>query len=211
MLDFTIAVFGECGQGKSTLLTKISDVYRQKYDKSEDEPIEFEASASLTSVTSKVRQVTSGNMTLVDSPGLNDPNKTRTDKLIFLELVNTIRETLQSKDKGINMFIQCIMPDKSDRIRKSVIQTMMNFLLILSVFHRDTSIQELELCHPKIAIVFNNVSKKECGYLKVLERIDAYKQLLLEEAIEFYCEKISDDTYIGNKKWKGIKKAVMES
>ena len=105
MLRFTIAVFGECGQGKSTLLTKISDVYRQKHDKIEDEPIEFEASASLTSVTSKVRQVTSGNMTLVDSPGLNDPNKTRTDKLIFLELVNTIRETLQSKDKGINMFV----------------------------------------------------------------------------------------------------------
>ena len=103
------------------------------------------------------------------------------------------------------------MPDKSDRIRKSVIQTMMNFLLILSVFHRDTSIKDLELCHPKMAIVFNNVSLKECGYDKVLDRIEAYKQLLLEEAIEFYCEKISDDTYIGQKKWKEIKKDVMES
>ena len=62
-----------------------------------------------------------------------------------------------------------------------------------------------------MAIVFNNVSLKECGYDKVLDRIEAYKQLLLEEAIEFYCEKISDDTYIGQKKWKEIKKDVMES
>ena len=30
---FTIAVFGECGQGKSTLLSKISEVYREKYNK----------------------------------------------------------------------------------------------------------------------------------------------------------------------------------
>ena len=29
---FTIAVFGECGQGKSTLLTKISEVYNEKYN-----------------------------------------------------------------------------------------------------------------------------------------------------------------------------------
>ena len=30
---FTIAVFGECGQGKSTLLSKISEIYREKYNK----------------------------------------------------------------------------------------------------------------------------------------------------------------------------------
>ena len=29
----TVAVFGECGQGKSTLLTEISKVYNEQYNK----------------------------------------------------------------------------------------------------------------------------------------------------------------------------------
>ena len=65
----------------------------------------FEASKSLTAVTSNVRIATSGRMTLIDTPGLNDPNKTRTDKLIFIDMVNTIREPLKSPDQGISMFI----------------------------------------------------------------------------------------------------------
>jgi hypothetical protein len=87
-------------------------------------------------------------MTLIDSPGFNDPNKARTDKAIFMDLINTIREPLKSPEQGITMFIQCIMPDKSDRIRQSVINSMMNFLLILSVFHKDTTVADLKKCHP---------------------------------------------------------------
>ena len=87
-------------------------------------------------------------MTLIDSPGLNDPNKLRTDKSIFMDLISNLREPLKSPDKGISMFIQCIMPDKSDRIRKSVITSMLNFLLILSVFHEDTTVEDLKRCHP---------------------------------------------------------------
>ena len=29
--EFSIAVFGECGQGKSTLLSKISEIYSNKF------------------------------------------------------------------------------------------------------------------------------------------------------------------------------------
>ena len=57
----------------------------------------FDASKSLVSVTSHVKIAKRGYMTLIDSPGLNDPNKTRTDKQIFLDLINTIRETLKSE------------------------------------------------------------------------------------------------------------------
>lgn len=114
---FTIAVFGECGQGKSTLLSKISEVYREKYNQNDSYCLKFDASPSLMSVTSVVKIAKSGNMTLIDSPGFNDPNKARTDKAIFMDLINTIREPLKSPEQGITMFIQCIMPDKSDRIR----------------------------------------------------------------------------------------------
>ena len=98
-------------------------------------------------------------MTLVDTPGFNDPNKTRSDKHIHMEFVETVRETLKSPYEGISVFVQCIMPDESDRIRKSVIKTMMNFLLMLSVFNRDITVEEIRKCHPKMAVVFNHVSK----------------------------------------------------
>ena len=92
--EFTIGVFGECGQGKSTLLNKIYQVYKEKYNK-DDGHIVFNASPSLMSVTSIVKIAKSGNMTLIDSPGFNDPNKLRTDKNIFMDLVNTIRLPLK--------------------------------------------------------------------------------------------------------------------
>ena len=77
--EFSIAVFGECGQGKSTLLSKISDIYREKFDVS-SEALEFFAKKSLVAITSNVKMAKRGNMTLIDSPGMNDPNKTRSDK-----------------------------------------------------------------------------------------------------------------------------------
>ena len=87
---------------------------------------------------------------------------------------------------------------------------MTSVLLILSVFHRETSVEELKRCHPRMAIVYNNVSKNE-DYSLVLERIDKYKSLLLEDTIEFYCEKISDDTTIDGKSWLNLKKSIMEA
>ena len=91
-----------------------------------------------------------GNMTLIDTPGFNDPNKIRSDKHIHMEFVGTVREILKSPHEGISSFIQCILPDESDRIRKSSIKTMMNFLLMLSVFNRDTTVEEIMRCHPKM-------------------------------------------------------------
>ena len=134
-------------------------MYNEQYNKKEKTELIFDASPNLMSVTAYVKTAKSGNMTLIDTPGFNDPNKARTDKAIFMDLINTIRVPLRSSHKGITMFIQCIMPDKSDRIRQSVITSMMNFLLILSIFHKDTTVQDLKKCHPHMAIVFNNVSK----------------------------------------------------
>ena len=84
---------------------------------------------------------------------------------------------------------------------------MMNFLLIISAFHRDTTVEDIEKCHPKIVVIFNNVSKYE-DYNLVLERIDIYKSLLLECAVEFYCNEISDETAIQGVKWKDFKKEI---
>ena len=74
LAPFTICVFGECGQGKSTLLNKLSEIYI-KIDGNTSSPLVFKASKSLTTITSCVRIASSGNMTLIDTPGLNDPYK----------------------------------------------------------------------------------------------------------------------------------------
>ena len=64
---------------------------------------------------------------------------------------------------------------------------------MLSAFHRDTTVQDIKNCHPKMATVFNHVSKNE-NFNHTLETIDKYKTLLTSESIEFYTDFISDDT-----------------
>ena len=62
-----------------------------------------------------------------------------------------------------------------------------------------------------MAIVFNNVSKKQSAQ-NFIEKISTYKELLTEEAVKFYCDEISDGTIItGNKQfsWKDMKNKVI--
>ena len=96
-LDKLIACsFGECGAGKSTWLSLLSDIYEKQYERaSKGEKISFEHAQSIESVTTVVRIASAGNMTLIDSPGTNDPNKLRTDQRIQVELINLIRDLLK--------------------------------------------------------------------------------------------------------------------
>ena len=93
-------------------------------------------------------------MTLIDTPGFNDTNVTRTDKSILNELIKIIRPMLYDSNKGITSFIQCIMPDESDRIRATSIKAMNTMLFILNSFDPRTDITN----HPRIILIFNNVS-----------------------------------------------------
>ena len=61
-----------------------------------------------------------------------------------------------------------------------------------------------------MAVVFNHVSKYT-DYTLVCERIDKYKDIIKEDAVEFYCHQISDDTFINDKKWKDLKKSVQSN
>ena len=151
---------GECGQGKSTFLSKVSEIYSNEFNEtSKNVQIEFDASKSFDAVTGFVRMASNGSMTLIDTPGLNDPDKMRSDKMIFMDLINTVRLPFRSPTQGISRFIQCMMPDESDRIRKTAIMTMLDLLLILSVFNSDTTAEQLRDSHPKISVIFNHVSR----------------------------------------------------
>ena len=93
-------------------------------------------------------------MTLIDTPGFNDTNVQRSDKNILNELIKIIRPMLYDSQKGISSFIQCIMPDESDRIRATSIKAMNTMLFILNSFDLKANIKN----HPKMILIFNNVS-----------------------------------------------------
>ena len=82
-------VFGECGQGKSTTLNHIVDLVKEQFPDHKGNGCNFKHGKSLRAVTSYVQQGTIGNMTLIDTPGLNDAEADRSDKRIFLEMINT--------------------------------------------------------------------------------------------------------------------------
>ena len=88
------------------------------------------------------------------------------------------------------------MQDRSERIRDSVLNTMLNILLILSVFNSETKLEDLKN-HPSFIIVFNSVSRYKSRE-ESKEKIASYKSLLTEKVQRFYCSvsMISDETEI---------------
>ena len=84
-------VFGECGQGKSTTLNEIVELYVEKYHKGLEHGCKFKSMASFRSVTSCVQLASVGDMILIDTPGLNDPDAARSDKNIHIEMIKNLR------------------------------------------------------------------------------------------------------------------------
>ena len=91
----------------------------------------------------------------------------------MIELIKTIRPMLYDKNQGINSFIQCVMPDSSDRLRATSMKAMNNVLFTLNSMHELTDIKN----HPKFIVIFNDVSL----YEKVsLDKIDEHKKQIHE-------------------------------
>lgn len=75
--------FGECGTGKSTSLTLIARIYKAQHkEECKGEEVKFSSGKSIQAVTTKVKVVKIGNMTLIDTPGTNDSDKSRGDSRI---------------------------------------------------------------------------------------------------------------------------------
>ena len=99
MIDrWTTCFFGECGTGKSTDLSLISKIYAKHYQGAKGQrATRFKSQKSSRAITKTVQVMKTGNMTLIDTPGTNDPDKKRPDRQIQAEVINTIRSILTSK------------------------------------------------------------------------------------------------------------------
>ena len=167
---------------------------------------------------------TVGSMTLIDTPGLNDPDVRRSDKNIHIEIIKNLSVQLYDPLQGISSLILCVMPNASQRITDSSIKGMNSMFFMFNSLDERVDISR----HPKYHVVINNVSRFGDNYdlddivkdpdnavvdtetnLSVEKRIEDIKSQLKDGAKNFYLsEEISDSTRIGSKMWKEIKSEV---
>ena len=95
------------GNGKSTtgnmLIRKICENNNKKPLKDQM----FTASKSIKAVTKEIEIKKFGELNLIDTPGLNDPDKTRTDEETFIRITEILNQQL-SQD-GLSASLLCIM------------------------------------------------------------------------------------------------------
>ena len=180
-------VFGECGQGKSTTLNEIVEIVAETYYQNKDHGCKFKSMESLKSVTSCVQMGSVGNMILIDTPGLNDPDARRTDKNIHIEMIKSLSMHLYDPLQGISSLILCIMPNESQRITDSALKGLSSMLFMFNSLDERTDIE----FQPKFHIVINNVSRYGDDYdIEAVEKdpeanqIEADSNLSVEKRIE---------------------------
>ena len=111
--------------------------------------------ASFRSVTSCVQLGSVEDLTLIDTPGLNDPDAARSDKNIHIEIIKNLRIQLYDSSQGLGSLILCVMPNASQRITDSTIKGMSSMFLMFNSLDERVDIT----LHPRFHIVINNVSK----------------------------------------------------
>ena len=96
-----------------------------------------------------------GNITLIDTPGLNDPETGRSDKNINIEIIKNLSNQLNDHQQGISSLILCVMPNASERVTDSAIRGMNSMLFMFNSLDERTDID----LHPRVHIVLNDVSR----------------------------------------------------
>ena len=106
-------------------------------------------------MTSCVKPGTVGHVTLIDTPGLNDPDQRRSDKNIHIEIIKNLSIPLTDYQQGISSLILCVMPNASQRITDSTIKGLNSMLFMFNYLDERVDISLL----PKFYVIINNVSK----------------------------------------------------
>ena len=85
-----ILIFGEMGNGKSTTGNQLIRQTLKLQKKKPKHTQQFEAHKSMKAVTTKIDIKRFENISYIDSPGFNDPDKNRSDNQIFSDIVDSI-------------------------------------------------------------------------------------------------------------------------
>lgn len=116
----------------------------------------FVSGKSSKAVTTKICKKNFKEVTVVDTPGFNDPKKERSDIQLMLDVVhNSLNDVLY--EIGIASLCQMVMIPESGRVSKSAILVTLRMIQTFTLSYPDCKRHEA----PKLFIVFTNFSKFE--------------------------------------------------
>jgi hypothetical protein len=149
-------IFGEMGNGKSTtgnsMIKHLLRNARVKFSKERA----FVASKDTKAVTTKLHMKKFKELDIMDTPGFNDPDKSRTDTQLFIDMTYALHDRYILED-GIAALLQCIMVPTSGRIGKTSIALMSQMLQLFTLSYPDQNSKVA----PKILVLFTDFSKAE--------------------------------------------------
>ena len=147
------------GNGKSTTGNALSKHLMQSNGEKFTKGMTFLASKSSEAVTTQLTmKYFEPWLNIMDTPGFNDPNKSRSDKAILSQIVDTIQTDNDIWDHGLACLLQCVMVPASGRIQKSAIAIMSKFLQVFTLSYADS-----DQIGPKFLVIFTNYSRFECA------------------------------------------------
>ncbi|KRX03398.1 P-loop containing nucleoside triphosphate hydrolase [Pseudocohnilembus persalinus] len=152
----TFLTVGITGSGKSTGNNAISKIESQKNNIIFDKKDFFQTGQSSTSVTKKVQAKIIANLRLIDSPGLDDPDKNLSNSTISDMTCKFLNKEVVY-DKGLNGIIQCIQLNNSQRIDNTTVKCMQQILLAFTMNYPEFNYKNC----PRINVLFNNVTEQE--------------------------------------------------
>ena len=161
----------------------------------------FKSGKSFKAVTSCFKEGTIGQISLLDTPGLNDPNTERSDKSITIEMMKNLQAKLKDPTEGISSMVLCVLPNESQRITDTPIKAIVDNFIMFNSLDETTDVS----VHPKFLVIFNDVSRygekydperikndpdydplKENTDLTPIQRINDLKAQIKAKAKKFY-------------------------
>lgn len=96
-------------------------------------------------------------ISILDSPGFNDPDKSRSDTQTFIQMFNVLTDPKEDMLwGGVATILQCVMVPQSGRINGSAIELMSKMLQIFTLSYPDQTSKG-----PQALVLFTDFSIHE--------------------------------------------------
>ena len=97
----------------------------------------------------------------IDSPGFNDSNPKRADDILSRELIHYLKmNKVMMQQSGLSCVVQCIMVPEGKRIAMSNAETLVRFLMSLTISYPGYPLDILQNgFFPKVMIIFTALSR----------------------------------------------------
>ena len=142
-----VLAFGKMGSGKSSTGNLLLSLTSSSTKKTQT----FKSAQNTNAVTKQLQIAESEDLIYIDTCGFNDPDKSRTDSMIMIEIFSNLKHLINCYFNGL-LFV--IMPEKSTRLKDETIKTLVYVLIGFTLTYRDKPKE-----YPFIKILVTNFSR----------------------------------------------------